>query len=456
MMGLHACMRDPGVSRAALWGWVLFDWAAQPFFSLVQSFGYAPYFVRGVVGDPVAGQAYWGYGTAAAALMIALLSPTLGAFVDQTGHRKRWIAGAGVVYAVCCVLLWFCRPGEAGAIVTALAAFAGAAVAIEIAAVVNNAMLPGLVREAHVGRLSGLGAAVGNVGGVVAILLALALLIANPGTGRTVLGTEPILGLNGAVQEGARAIGPFAALWFGCFILPLLLFTPDIRQPGTAPALRAGLSALRATLRDLPRHPNLVWFLVANMIYTDGLVTLAAMGGIFALGILGWTTVHLGLFGILVTVAGIAGALAGGALVDRLGPKTVVLLALGLLMATLACMLALGPGHFGPWELTPPRPDRALFDSAAERVHLAIGTVIGLSFGALLASTRVVLVGLAPPDRLAQFFGLFALSGRVTAFLGPLTVALVTQLLASQRAGIAVILLFFAVGAVLLLKVQSR
>ncbi|WP_245974155.1 MFS transporter [Bosea caraganae] len=443
--------------RLALAGWVLFDWAAQPFFSLVQTFGYAPYFVRVMVGDPVAGQAYWGYGTAVAALLIAVLSPTLGAIVDQMGRRKLWIGATGAIYALCCVLLWFCRPGEPGAIVMALAAVCVAAVAIEIAVMVNNAMLPGLVDRSHVGRLSGLGAALGNVGGVVATLLVLTLFVANPGTGKTLLGIAPILGLDGAHQEGARAIGPFSALWFGCFILPLLLFTPDARPIRTGtPTIRAGLSALRASLRELPRHPALLRFLIANMIYTDGLVALFAMGGIFASSILGWTAIQVGLFGMLVTTAGIAGALAGGSLVDRIGARAVVLLTLGLLMAALAGTLSLGPDHVGPWAVAPPRPDRVLFDSAAERVYLAIGTLIGLCSGALLASTRIVLIGLAPPDRLTQFFGLFALSGRVTAFLGPLSVAVATQLMASQRAGIAVLMVFFAVGMALLATVKTR
>lgn len=443
------------VSRLALAGWVLFDWAAQPFFSLIQSFGYAPYFVRVIVGDPVAGQAYWGYGTAAAALLIAVLSPTLGAIVDQIGRRKRWIAVTGAVYAACCLLLWICRPGEPGAIVLALAAVVGAAVAIETAIAVNNAMLPGLAHGSHIGRLSGLGAAFGNVGGVAAILLALALLVAIPGTGQTLLGIEPILGLMAATQDGTRAIGPFSAIWFGCFILPLLLFTPDIRLPAGAPTVRAALGALRATLRDLPRHPTMLRFLVANMLYTDGLVTLAAMGGVFASGILGWTAVHLGLFGVLVTVAGIVGALAGGGLVDRLGAKPVVLLALGVLIAALGCMVSLGADHIGPWALEPPRQGRTYFDSAAERIQLSVGTAIGLGFGAVLASARIVLVQLAPRDRLAQFFGLFALSGRVTAFLGPLCVAVVTQLAGSQRAGIAVIMVLFVAGGALLLKVET-
>jgi len=444
-------------SRAALAGWVMFDWAAQPFFSLIQSFGYAPYVVRALVRDPVAGQAYWGYATAGAAVLIALLSPVIGAAVDRGGRHKRWILLAGAVYVPACALLWLAEPGARSAVPLALGLFCLAAVAIEIAGVVNNAMLPELVAPSHVGRLSGLGAASGNVGGVIAIMLALAFLLANPATGRTLLGSGPIFGLDGSRQEGARLLGPFAALWFCVFILPLLLFTPDPKgSTGQAmAALPAALKTLRTTLRALPREPDLVRFLIANLIYTDGLVALFAMGGIFASGILGWSAVQIGLFGIMVTVVGIAGAFGGGVLSDRIGAKSVVMLALGLLVAALCGLLNLGPAHIGPWVVEAPHPNRALFSSAAEQAYLTIGALIGLSAGALLATTRLVLVALAPPERLAQLFGLFALSGRITAFLGPLCVALATQLLASQRAGIGVLLLFFLAGMAVLATVRT-
>jgi len=457
MAGRHGGHSEARAPRLALAGWVLFDWAAQPFFSLIQSFGYAPFFVRAVVGDPVAGQAYWGYATAAAALLIALLSPTLGAVMDQMGHRKRWILACGALYALGCSMLWFGRPGEPGAVAVALVAFVLAAVAIEIATAVNNAMLPGLASRARIGRLSGLGAALGNIGGVVAIALMVTLLLADPRTGRTLIGIAPILGLDGATQEGARAVGPFAALWFGVFVLPMLLFTPDIRAPARGVAtLKQSLLTLRATLRELPAHPNMLRFLIANMIYTDGLVAFLALGGILASGTLGWSPAQVGLFGILVTVSGIGGALLGGALVDRLGAKTVVLVALALMMVALVGILSVRPGQIGPFPVELPQPGRTLFDSAAERAQLSIGALIGVAFGAILASARIILVQLAPPDRLTQFFGLFALSGRITAFLGPLCVAVATQLLASQRAGIAVLLVFFALGMGLLLTVRTR
>lgn len=443
-------------TRLALAGWVFFDWAAQPFFSLIQSFGYAPYFVKFMVGDPVTGQAYWGYGTAVAAFLIALLSPSLGAVADQIGRHKLWIAVVGSIYVASCALLWFLRPGDPGAVFMALVAVCTAAVAIEIGVVINNAMLPGLVSKSRIGRLSGLGAALGNVGGIVAIFATLMLLVVNPSTGKTLIGIDPLFGLDGAQQEGARAIGLFSALWFGVFILPFLLFTPDIPPLVRGASLKTAARTLRDSVRELPRHPDMLRFLIAHMIYTDGLVTLFAMGGIFATGILAWTAIHVGLFGMLITIVGVMGAFAGGALVDRAGPKAVVMTALCVMMIALTCILSIGPGHIGPWPVEPPHPQRALFASAAERAYLTAGALIGLSFGALLASTRIILIHLSPVDRLTQFFGLFALSGRITAFVGPLCVALVTQITHSQRAGIAVLMLFLGGGLALLTTVKAR
>lgn len=456
MAGECAGRSDSTVPRAALAGWILFDWAAQPFFSLVQTFGYAPYFVRVLAGDPVTGQALWGYGTAAAALLVAVISPPLGALADHVGRRKLWTGIAGAIYAACCLLLWFFRPGEPGAAFMALAAFCAATVAIEIAVVFNNAMLPGLVSRTRIGLMSGLGAAFGNVGGIVAIACVLSLLLAHPGTGKTLLGIQPILGLDGARQEGARAIGPFSALWFALFVLPLFFFTPDTRHPKADTfAIKASLSTLRQTLRELPHHPNLLRFLVANMIYTDGLVALLAFSGIFASGILGWSAVQIGLFGIVVTSAGVAGAFGGGALADRIGARTVVLTALAVLMAAILLLLNLAPDRIGPFAVEPPRPERPLFGSTAEHAYLAAGIFIGLCFGALLASTRVLLIQLSSPERLTQHFALFALSGRITSFLGPLSVAVATQLIGSQRAGLAVLIFFFGTGMGLLMTVRA-
>src|SRR3954447_8809971 len=236
-------MRSFLASRRALVGWVLFDWACQPFFTLVTTFVYAPYFAATLAPNPVEGQALWGYATAMAGLGLAGLSPALGSIADATGPKKPWIAASGLVLFAACAALWFARPGAPHAVGLALLAFGVATVAAEVAAVFNNAMMPHLVPPERLGRLSGTGWAVGYVGGLVSLVLVLGFLAASPETGKTYVGLAPLFGLDAARREGDRVVGPLAAVWFLVFVLPLFLFTPDLPRSGrpTADAVRAGL-----------------------------------------------------------------------------------------------------------------------------------------------------------------------------------------------------------------------
>ncbi len=443
-------------NRSGILGWILFDVAAQPVFTLITTFVFAPYFAARIAATPVEGQAYWGFATGAAGLVIALLSPLLGAVADASGRRKPWIAAFSGLAIVGCLVLWGAAPGAENAVLIALTGFALATIGAEFATVFTNAMMPSLVPRERLGRLSGFGWAAGYAGGLVALALMLALMTADPRTGLTLAGVQPIFGLDPLSGEGDRASGPFAAVWYLVFVLPLFLFTPDTpRRLAIAPAIGKGLATLKATLAELPGHRNVALFLVAHMVYVDGLVALFAFGGIYAAGAFGWSTIEIGVFGILLTITGALGAMAGGPLDDRIGPKAVVMGALALLFLASLGILSTSAHHvLFVIEVAPPTPDDGLFASTAERVYVALGLVIGAVAGPLQAASRTLLVRLSPPDRITQFFGLYALSGKVTSFFGPALVGAVTAWSGSQRAGMAVLLLFFGAGAILLARVS--
>jgi UMF1 family MFS transporter len=337
-----------------------------------------------------------------------------------------------------------------------LAAYAIGVVGVEFAGVFTNAMMPSLVPPERLGRLSGTGWAVGYVGGLITLILVLGFLAANPQTGKTLLGMPPLFGLDPALREGDRAVGPLSAVWLVVFILPLFLFTPD--RPAGLPlreAVSHGLRMLGETLRRLPEHRNVAVFLLAQMICADALLALFAFGGIYAAGTFGWTTIQIGLFGILLVTTATIGAYVGGKLDDRVGPKRVMLGSLLILLVATAAILSTGRDHIlFVVPATPPVTGGALFASTPERFFIAIGLFIGLAAGPLQAAARTLLVRLAPAGRITQFFGLFALSGKVTSFSGPLLVGLVTTIFASQRAGMAVLVVFFAVGALVLSRVR--
>ncbi|MFC5069894.1 MFS transporter [Flaviflagellibacter deserti] len=442
--------------RAGILGWILFDFAAQPVFTLITTFIFAPFFASRVAANAVEGQALWGWATAVAGLIIAVLSPVLGAVADAAGHRKPWIFIFSVLLFVGAFTLWWAEPGMPYAVPLAMFAFALTTIGAEFATVFTNAMMPSLVPQQELGRLSGTGWAMGYVGGLLSLVLMLALIVGSPETGRTLAGLMPLFGLDPQTGEGDRASGPLSALWYLIFVLPLFLFTPDLPKGlPISTAVHAGLANLRATILAVREHRNTLIYLIAHMIYADGLVGLFAFGGIYASGIFGWATTEIGAFGILLTITGAIGAFTGGRLDDRFGPRPVVLCSLAVLMvASLGILSTTSSSVLFGIPVAPPVAGDGLFASAAERFYLFCGVLIGMVAGPLQAASRTLLVRVSPPDNITQFFGLYALAGRVTSFLCPALVGTVTALAASQRAGVSVIMLFFAVGALVLTAVK--
>lgn len=456
---------DTGVSkvqtiyppRAAVIGWMLFDWAAQPYFSLITTFVFAPYFATRVASDPATGQSLWGFATAAAGLIIALASPVLGAIADASGRRKPWIAGFGAIFAIGAAVMWIGKPGEPALILPLLIAYGFATIGVEFATVFNNAMMPSLVPPDKIGRLSGSGWALGYVGGILSLIVVLGFMAANPTTGRTLFGLVPLFGLDPATFEGDRITGPLSGLWFIVFVLPMFFLTPDF--PARLPvniAMREGLADLMVTLRELPKHRSMAAFLLANMVYTDALVSLFAFGGIYAAGTFGWNTIQIGSFGIALAIAGTIGAFLGGKLDDRLGPKRVIAGSMLILLLSIVAILLIDRDSILFVKVTPPLPGGGLFAATAEQAYLALGCLIGMAGGPLQAASRTLLIRMAPKDRIAQYFGLFALTGKVTSFIGPLLIGIVTAVTASQKAGMAVLVMFFVAGLALLARVRPE
>jgi UMF1 family MFS transporter len=446
------------VRTRGLMGWVLFDWATQPFYTLVVTFLFAPYFVNGFMSDPAHGQTLWAYTTGAAQLVAAALAPVFGAIADTGMRRKPWIAGFSVLLVAGLCGLWFAIPGELSLAPLVLISFGLAVIGAELATVFNNAMMPGLVSGNRLGMLSGVGWATGYLGGLLSLALIAGLVVTDPNTGKTLFGLDPLFALDTAAREGDRLVGPLSAAWYLLFVLPLFLFTPD--QPDSPPQaspVRAGLDRLARSVKDLVRdHGNVAIFLLARMLYADGLGAVFAFGGIYAASVFGWGAAELGLFGIVLTVAGTAGACLSGVLDDRAGSKTVIVAALLLFIAGSIGVLSIDSDEILFFVPVAPKGEASgLFASVGERVYLAFAVLIGLAAGPVQASSRTLLARLCPPDRTTEFFGFFSFSGKITAFAAPLAIGAVTALTGSQRLGIAASLIFLIGGLVLLLWVRA-
>jgi len=446
----------------ALVSWTMYDWAAQPFYTLITTFLFAPYFANAVYGDKVAGQAAWGYAAAIAGIFIALGSPFLGALADGRGRRKPWLALFAVIFVAGQCALWFATPDASPAtIYFVLFAFIVAAVAAEYAQVFTNAIMPSLVPSQQLGRLSGAGWAAGYFGGLASLIVMIGLIAPVPETGKTLLGLTPLLTLDTAAREGDRLAGPFAAVWFVIFVIPFFLFVPDkpAQQrvaPGTSVApLKSPLAELSDTLKSLPS--NIILFLVARMFYSDGLTAIFTFGGIYGAAVFGWGPVELGIFGLVLTLVGAIGALAGGHLDDVLGSKFVIVGALMALMAGAIGILSVDATHvLFVHDVAAKTKGSAPFSSVGEQVFLAFAILVGFVSAPVQASSRSLLARLAPPEKVTQYFGLFAFSGKATAFAAPLLVALVTNAFGDQRIGMASVLVFLIVGALMMLLVDTR
>ena len=421
-------MGRPPIETRAVIAWCLYNWGNHSFLAIITTFVFATYFTQAVAPNPITGTEWWGHAQAVAGLIIAISSPILGSVADLTGRRKLWLGVMTVVSIAATAALWFVTPSPDSAWL-ALVLVAIGTVALEIAFVFYNALLPDIAPSSHLGRISGWGWGSGYLGGIACLVIVLVGFIQTD---------VPPFGLSKATAEHVRASGPFSALWFAVFAIPLFFW---VREPqgGRLPiraAIGRGLGDLVATLRSLwSTQRHVFWFLVAQMIYTDGLTTLFAFGGIYAAGTFGMTMADVIVFGVAMNITAALGAILFAWIDDWVGPRRTIAISLvALIVLSTAVLLIQSQTWFWILALT-----------------------LGLFLGPAQSASRSLMARIAPPSHRTQMFGLSALSSRVTAFIGPAALASATAAAGSQRAGMATILAFFITGLVILLaKVPEK
>ena len=415
----------PPASRSReVWAWSLYDFANSSFTTLVVTFIYATYFTQGIAANETDGTAQWSLAVTATAVLVAVLSPLLGAYADATGTRKRLLFLTTALCIAATAALFF--PGR-GEVAFALGVFVVANVAFELQNVFYNAFLPEIAPPDRIGRVSGLGWALGYAGGLLCMGVALVVFVQPE--------AAPF-GLDRAAGEHVRATNLLVAGWFALFSVPAFLVLREPRPeapPERRGVLRSTLGQIRETAREIRQYRQIVRLLVARLVYNDGLVTVFAFGGIYAAGTFGFTFEQILFFGIALNLAAGAGAFVFGFVDDRIGGKTTVLISLGALtVATLVAVVG--------------RTPEALW---------AAGVLLGVAAGPNQAASRSLLGRFVPGDKETEFYGFFAFSGKLTAFMGPLLLGQLTAAFDSQRIGVGSVVVFFLVGALLLLRVDE-
>ncbi|MFK7763638.1 MAG: MFS transporter [Roseobacter sp.] len=447
-------------ARKRIWGWYFFDWASQPYNTLLLTFIFGPYFAATATDTLVAGgmaesaakaqaQAYWGYGLTAAGLSIALLAPILGAIADNSGRRLPWVWGFSLLYIIGALGIWWTEPTDFS-VLWALLFFGIGLIGMEFATIFTNSYLPELHPDPDErGRISGAGWAFGYLGGVVALLVMLLLFQAGD-SGRTMAGLRPLFGLDPETSADTRIVGPLTALWFVVFMVPFFLYMKESDYNQSTPIRpRDGIISLVQTIRNLPQHPSLLAYLGSSMFYRDALNGMYTFGGIYALGVLDWSITQIGVFGMLAALSGALFCWIGGYVDRRIGPKPVIVWCCVVLIFTAGLILSITPTSMLGITL---QDGSALPDIA----FYVAGALIGAAGGALQASSRSMMTFQAKPGRMTEAFGLYALSGKATTFLAPALIALVSDITESQRLGILPLVGLFILGLLMLFWVKPK
>lgn len=456
--------------------WALFEWARNPYYILVVIYIFAPYFA-GLIGANLiasgdldglsgveqrqaanaAGQATISSLVKYAGFIAALTAPFLGAALDRGGRRKSLLVVFLGMIVVMSFSLWWLKPDGTGMpIWMGMAALIIAAVGYTYSEVTHNSMLNMNGRASALPAISGLGLALGNLAGAlmmgfIVFAFAMPALIQWPFA-------EPLFGVNVANGEHQRLVGPLCAVWLVVFSIPFFLYSEDGGTKGASwgAAMKHGAKGLWSTVRNASDNREILKYLGARMLYADGMAALLALGAVYIGLFLEWNVVELSAYAILASLFAFAGGIIGGWLDGLVGPKRALMIEIFGMIATLTFQLSITqqsilygliPG-FQIW-------DGPIFTTLSDVVYLSTAAFIAITATASISSSRSMLVHLAPSDRVGEFFGLYAIAGTVTVWLGPMLVELFTNWSGDQRIGMSAIGLLFVLGVLVLMTVHS-
>ena len=448
--------RQEPASNLAQASWVSYEWANQPYFSLITIFLFAPYFSSVVVGDPVHGQAMWGYVQATAGIIIALVSPFLGAMADAAGRRKPWIVAFMMMFALGCFGLWWAIPGTP--LVPIMGALVVASVGMEFAIIFANAMLPTIASEHRIGLLSGIGIGAGQLAGIVALVIVLIFLQLPGVVHAPFIPDAPIFGLSKAAHETDRIVGPITGAWFLIFMLPLLFFVPDQASRGLSrvAAAKEGVIRLGHTIMKARHFRNVALYLFSRLAFYDGMSAIFVFGGILAASTFHWGAMEMAIYGIWATFFAAFGAFAGGWADQRYGSKKTLIVSLALALVSFLVLVSFDREQVFFFIHVPVPVDAKPFTTIPEMGFFATIALFALMAGPTIASSRTMLARIAPVEMMTEFFGLYSLAGKATTFVAPLLIGIVTGATGSQRIGLTVVVPLIVIGIIMLSFVKEE
>ncbi|MEM5515472.1 MFS transporter [Henriciella sp. AS95] len=456
--------------------WAVFEWARNPYYILIVIYVFPVYFGSVIGADLLASGALDGLAPEAAqkaanakgqatiasivkmaGFVAALTAPFLGAALDKGGRRKPLLAVFLFIIVITSWSLWYAKPDGSGlSIPQTMGALVVAYVAYTYSEVTHNSMLNVNGRRAALPAISGLGLALGNLAGGL-LMLFIVVAFAMPELIQWPF-AEPLFGLDVGAAEHYRLAGPLCAVWLAVFSIHFFLRSEDGGTHGASwpMAMKRGAASLFQTFRRARENYNILKYLGARMLYADAMAALLTLGAVYIGLFLQWNLVELSAYAILASLFAFVGGLVGGWLDGQVGPKRALMIEITGMIATLVFQLSITQQsifygtiqNVALW-------DGPIFNTLSDLVYLSSAAFIAITATASISSSRSMLVHLAPAERVGEFFGLYAIAGTVTVWLGPLLVELVTKWTDDQRIGMTPIGALFLLGLAVLSTVKS-
>ena len=431
--------------KGRILAWAAWDWGSAAFNAVMTTFVFTVYLTSKAFGSEDQASAVLGGALAIAGAAIALLAPVTGQRSDTGGRRKLWLGVNTAAVALLTGLCFFVFP-RPEFLLLGVTLIALGNVFFEFAGVNYNAMLAQISTPLNIGKVSGFGWGMGYLGGIVALLIVLQLFV------------QPSFEWFGGSTEDSlniRLVAVFSALWFFVFALPVLFAVPELprTRQGAGLGFFASYGLLARRIAAIYRtSPHTIYFLLASAVFRDGLAAVFTFGGIIAAGTFGFELKEVIFFAIFGNVVAAAGAIAGGFLDDRVGPKTVIAGSLVGLLAAGTMILVLGNGNYSFFGM----------QWAGTTTFWIFGLFLCLFVGPAQSSSRAYLARLAPHGESGELFGLYATTGRAVSFLAPALFTLCITVAAplvepggAQRWGILGIMVVLLAGLLLLLPVKA-
>ncbi len=444
--------------RKRVWGWFFFDWASQPYHTLLVTFIFGPFFAAvatqvfmetGLAEDAAdaAAQSLWANAMTYIGITIGICAPILGAMADTNGRKRPWMLAFSAMVVIGAGGLWFMDPLGSNLFLM-LALFGFGFIGAEFALVFVNSQLPELSADEDAGKLSGSGFAFGYLGGLIALILML-LFFVEQSSGVTVIGLGLPFGLDADAREGTRLAGPFVALWYAVFMIPFFMWVKDRPVSGAGRSVGEALGSVWTAIKRLKSRGSLARFLLSSMLFRDALNGLYMFGGVYATLVLNWEITQVGIFGIVGAASAAVFSWIGGQLDHRFGPRPVIFGAILVLVGV--CLVVVNMSRetlFGV----------ALAEGSGlpDAIFFGCGALIGGMGGILQAASRTLMVRHTDLANPTESFGLYGLSGRATAFIAPALIGLVTDATGSARLGVSPLIALFLMGFVILIWVRPE